>query len=79
MTLLVTTVADHCRPYPRTGRGNAPSFPQLATNTIDLTNNGTPAVTSAMNNGAAIVDYVGHGSIEIWGTFDVFNSANAPR
>jgi len=54
---------------------NLPS--SWTTNTIDLTTNGTSAVTSGMNNGAAIVDYIGHGSIEIWGTHDVFGSANA--
>jgi hypothetical protein len=47
------------------------------TTTIDFTNSGNGAVTSAMNGGAAIVNYIGHGSVEIWGTDNVFGSNDA--
>lgn len=42
-------------------------------------------VASAMNDGALLVDYIGHGSTEIWGTDAIFTSSdaatltNAPR
>ena len=51
--------------------------PSWTSSSIDLTTNGTSAVVAGMNNGSAIVDYIGHGSIEIWGTHDVFNSPMA--
>src|SRR5262249_42371101 len=52
VTLLATTVADHGRPYQRTGRGNVPSFSgQLATNMIDPGDfSSTPAAVSPKNS-----------------------------
>src|SRR5205823_4430278 len=36
--------------------------------TIDFTTTGGAAVSSAINNGSILVDYIGHGSSEIWGS-----------
>jgi hypothetical protein len=34
-------------------------------------------IVAAMNTGQLLVDYLGHGSVEIWSNPDVFNSADA--
>jgi uncharacterized repeat protein (TIGR01451 family) len=45
--------------------------------TIDFTNTGGAAVSSAINNGSILVDYIGHGSSEIWGSHNEFFSSDA--
>ena len=75
--LFVTDISTDF-PFDSAASSVAALLPQSwTTSTIDLTNHGTSDVVSAMNNGAAIVDYIGHGSVEIWGTNDVFSSPQA--
>jgi uncharacterized repeat protein (TIGR01451 family) len=51
--------------------------PSWSKSTIDFTNSGGAAVSSAINNGTILVDYVGHGSSEIWGSHNEFFSSDA--
>ena len=48
--------------------------PSFSTQTIGPDHGG---IVSAMNGGPLLVDYIGHGSVEIWSNPDVFNSADA--
>ena len=45
--------------------------PSIASRTIDSN------VSAAMNDGALLVDYIGHGSTELWGTQSIFSSYEA--
>src|SRR5205823_12642997 len=44
---------------------------------IEFTTTGGAAVSSAIINGSILVDYIGHGSSEIWGSHDEFFSSDA--
>lgn len=53
--------------------------PSLNTRVLDLTMSASPSsdVNSAMNQGALLVDFIGHGSQELWSTTWAFTASDA--
>jgi hypothetical protein len=53
--------------------------PSMTTQTIHLAETATPTadIVAALNQGQLLVNYVGHGSVEVWSGTSVFTSADA--